>query len=679
VSTAGSGIDFFVGYAETEGALAELVPEGAVLLLPEEMRAALNLPEEVGLTEDPETAREDGFVLMTAGHPLLMSAAGTVLARGDVGCSSLPRPTGLPPTPSALEGKAREQIHADHGRIDVTGTPEATNLVVLRVGALLTYSVSIDERVQELEEVWVHADTGRAVPAELSERLRAAALELGVWAGIMPPTGESVARAHDLLCARARRRADDLSRQTSVRLRGQLGVVDDYYGRVLSSIDERLRRCASDRVAMLTEQAEATKREWARRRSEVADDLTPSFEVRPFRLHLIAVPSYTVQGVIRRGARAHPVPLTYVPILSSFLRPQCPACASESVLVAGKDGLGCRSCMPPPPSPGGVAATGRLRSREPIVSGTDVTKGSGKDARPEGRPMVQPGRTLPEGSGGAARSTSGSKSAAPTPTKRAPKRSTGRVTPKRSGARELTAQTGMRTAMSFWSSVSSGELRPRDAVPNSPMRALLRLYGVLGPAYVIGVLDAGRMTAITASTVSVDSDGICSTEGDLQCTAEADVPFTLFWRPGSRSNLIEVEGLPLARLAPLLGRRDEYGRMLHRRYRKFFLPPPQPMVELDPTAEVLLDRAAQFGGLGYAMRCMAAWEYATERDERADSSTDNLDPSRAAAMESVVSKRLGIRITAPMLAERYGCAVDDVRRQIKLVQPVVRDCTDLRW
>ena len=208
MSTAGSGIDFFVGYAETEGALAELVPEGAVLLLPEEMRAALNLPEEVGLTEDPETAREDGFVLMTAGHPLLMSAAGTVLARGDVGCSSLPRPTGLPPTPSALEGKAREQIHADHGRIDVTGTPEATNLVVLRVGALLTYSVSIDERVQELEEVWVHADTGRAVPAELSERLRAAALELGVWAGIMPPTGESVARAHDLLCARARRRVD---------------------------------------------------------------------------------------------------------------------------------------------------------------------------------------------------------------------------------------------------------------------------------------------------------------------------------------------------------------------------------------------------------------------------------------------------------------------------------------
>ena len=39
--------------------------------------------------------------------------------------------------------------------------PEVTNVMVLRVGALLTYSVSIDERVQELEEVWVFADSGR--------------------------------------------------------------------------------------------------------------------------------------------------------------------------------------------------------------------------------------------------------------------------------------------------------------------------------------------------------------------------------------------------------------------------------------------------------------------------------------------------------------------------------------
>jgi hypothetical protein len=138
VSTSGSGIDFFVGYAEAEGALAELVPEGAVLVLPEELRSVLSLPEEIGLTEDPETARDDGFLLVTVGHPVLLGAARTVLERGDVGCSSISRPDGLPPTPRALEEKAREHIHADHGRIDVTETPAAVDVPVLRVGALLT-------------------------------------------------------------------------------------------------------------------------------------------------------------------------------------------------------------------------------------------------------------------------------------------------------------------------------------------------------------------------------------------------------------------------------------------------------------------------------------------------------------------------------------------------------------
>jgi hypothetical protein len=106
---------------------------------------------------------------------------------------------------------------------------------------------------------------------------------------------------------------------------------------------------------------------------------------------------------------------------------------------------------------------------------------------------------------------------------------------------------------------------------------------------------------------------------------------------------------------------------------------PEPIIELDPTAEVLLNRAAQLAGLGYAIRCLAAWEYVTERADRDDSSTDRLDPSRAAAIESVVSKRLGMRVTVPVLAERYECSVESVRRHLKFVQPVVRDCTDLRW
>jgi hypothetical protein len=658
VSVVGSGIDFFVAYAEAEGALAERVAEGALLVLPEEMRTAMNLPEEVGLTEDPETAREDGLLLITAGHPLLMTAAGTVLARGDVGCSSLPRSPGLPPTARALEDKAREQIQTDHGRIDVTGTPRATNVVVLRVGALLTYSVSIDERVQELEEAWVVADSGRAIPAELYERLRAAALEPGVDRGITAPTGQGVAQAHELLCASARRRVGELSRQTSARLRSQLDVVDDYYGRVLSSIDERRDRAGTDRVAMLTEQAEATRREWARRRAEVADDLTPTFEVQPFRLHLVAVPSYSVPAVIRRGARAHPISLDYLPVLSSYLQPPCLSCGAMAILVAGKDRLGCRSCIVPTVLPVAVTSTDELEER----------------TRPQ--PEVKPASSPPPPS-----HTRPPSPPRPTPARptRAPKRTSGRVTPKGAAGRPMKAQTGIRTATSFWSSVHTGELRPRDAVPNSPMRTLLRLYGAFGPTYVVGVTNAERMTGITASPVSEGPDGTCTTEGELQCDGEADLPYALFWRSGSRSSLIEVEGFPLEELGPLLARQDEFGKLYRRRLRHLLMAPPKPIIELDPTAAVLLDRSAQLAGLGYAVRCMTAWEYVTEGDGRTDSSTDGLDPSRAAAIESIVSKRLDMRVTIPALAARYECPVDSVRRHVRNLQSVVRECTDLRW
>jgi hypothetical protein len=233
--------------------------------------------------------------------------------------------------------------------------------------------------------------------------------------------------------------------------------------------------------------------------------------------------------------------------------------------------------------------------------------------------------------------------------------------------------------MSFWSSVCSGELRPRDAVPNSPMRALLRLYGALGPAFVIGVGDPGRITGIKVSPVVESPDGSYSTVGELRRSGEPETPFCLFWRPGSRSNLLEVEAFPLEHVGPLLARRDEYGTICRRRYSEFLVPPPVPVTELDLTAGLLLDRAARFAGLGYATRCMAAWWSATEEDDFRGPSSGHLDPAAAAAIESVVSKRLDMRVTVPALAERYECSVESVRGHLKLVQPAVRQFTNLRW
>ena len=153
--TAGTGVEFLARYAESEGGLAELGPDGGLLVLPEHLRRDLSVPEVLRVTADPEVAREDQSVLIAPGHPLLTAAARAVLGRGDIGCGCLARTVAPPPERGVLETKAREQLHAEHGRLDVIGPPEVTDLVVLRAAALVTYGVSVDERVQEVEEIGV--------------------------------------------------------------------------------------------------------------------------------------------------------------------------------------------------------------------------------------------------------------------------------------------------------------------------------------------------------------------------------------------------------------------------------------------------------------------------------------------------------------------------------------------
>ena len=234
-------------------------------------------------------------------------------------------------------------------------------------------------------------------------------------------------------------------------------------------------------------------------------------------------------------------------------------------------------------------------------------------------------------------------------------------------------------ALSFWASVRTGELRPRDAVPNSPMHALLRLYGALGPALVVGLEDIWGVTGVSASPVAEGPRGVCSAEGDLQRSGEDDTSFVLFWRPGSRSNLVEVEGFPLEHVGAFLARKDEFGKAWRRRFDQFLVPAPEPIVELNPTAQLLLDQAAPFAGLGYASRCLAAWWQLAEEGDSDPGPLNQLDRSLAASIESLVAKRLDMRVTAPSLAERYGCSVDHVRRHAKRLQADVRKAGEPWW
>lgn len=664
-----SSVDFFVRYAESQGALAELVPEGALVVLPDILGRRLQLGEEVRLTEDPEVAREDGFVLLSPGHPVLTGAAQAVLERGDVGCVQVPRNPGPPPAFDVLERVAREQVHAEHGRVEMTGPPNASALLVLRVGALITYGISIDQRVQELEEVWVEAASGELLPDELRVRVAAAATEPGAPSGSRPRTvvEHGLDRARAELATRAGRRSLELARQTSARLRAQLAVVDDYYQRVIAGIDERRTRAPEERARLLASQAEATRGEWDRRRAEVADDLTPSYEMYPFRLHLVSVPAYHVPSVVRRGARAYELALTYVPLVSGFMPPRCPGCGSPEPLVAGKDRLGCRACRRPPvavaplPAPAPLPAVAPLPAPPPVAPAPEVPA-------PVPAPAAAAGDAAPQRRKGS-------------PARRgAPKR--GRTTPRGTKGSHETSRTGGRLAISFWESVFAGSRwRRHDILPSSPLEALLRLYGTRGPALVVGLGDGELPESVQTETFPDDGTGWALATGDLITPTRLEVPFGLYWRAGGTALIAEVEAFPLSMLAGLDMWPEEERRKFRRRLAAYLLPAPVPNVVLETPAAELLRHASRGYGLAFAARCLAAWWYVTEMEKTAGSRRVALVPDlpMAAAVEWVVAKRAGLRVTASSVAEQFGCPVEAVRGATRRVQVEVRDAPDARW
>ena len=104
-----------------------------------------------------------------------------------------------------------------------------------------------------------------------------------------------------------------------------------------------------------------------------------------------------------------------------------------------------------------------------------------------------------------------------------------------------------------------------------------------------------------------------------------------------------------------------------------------PLSTATDTAELLLDQAAQFAGLGYASRCLAAWWQLAEEGDSDPRPIDQLDRSLAASIDSLVAKRLGMRMTAPSLAERYECSADHVRRHTKRLQAGLRKTGEPWW
>ena len=75
MTVADPGLDFWLQYVSAEGGMHERVGDSTLVLLPETLQSRHEQAEDMTVTTDPEIAREDGALLLTAGHPLLAAAA----------------------------------------------------------------------------------------------------------------------------------------------------------------------------------------------------------------------------------------------------------------------------------------------------------------------------------------------------------------------------------------------------------------------------------------------------------------------------------------------------------------------------------------------------------------------------------------------------------------------------
>lgn len=291
--------------------------------------------------------------------------------------------------------------------------------------------------------------------------------------------------------------------------------VEAYYDAVLDSIAERRDRAGAERRALYEAQAEAAQAERARRLQEIEDKHQPRSDRQPFRLHLLLVPAYRLPVQVRRGPRAYPYALVWLPVLRRFLPARCPACGERATLVAGRKGLGCAACVaqptetvPPTPGPAPAFAP-EVPAREPAPAERGDDGQHNRNLAP-GAPFTQdeapPDQLrLDLGSGG----NLPAMSPPPAPTRQAPPpRETAARTrthpePERSEIRgdddfdpdrifadyrreaRQVLRIGDELAFDFWQRV--GTRKPwRRVVRDSPLAALYRLYGPVGPLYAIG-------------------------------------------------------------------------------------------------------------------------------------------------------------------------------------------------
>lgn len=628
------GLGFWLRYVGSSGGLAEAGTESALAVLPARLQQEFELPEEVTVTGDPDVAREEGATLLTAGHPALGRAAELVLDGGDAGVMALPSPASIPLQRETLLAKAREQFPVEHGRIDATGAPRPAMRPVLRVGALVSYTVSEEDHFQERAECWVDVTSRLELPAALSGRL----------ARLEPTTTENsaqdylvkgaTAEAHRILDAGAATRQRALSAQATGAYERERERARAYYAEQLSSIERRRANATPDRQAMLDARTDATRTEQERRLTEIDERYRARHEIRPYRLHLVLVPAQRLPVDVRRGDRRYPLMLDWLAPAGTFADLRCPTCGEHAGLVAGKSALGCARCM------GGQPTTVPTRSPATAPAPPKLNK-TGTPGAASVPPTISDERSQRRRQAGPR---------VPEPTARGVQRT---LSPAR--IRKM----GEKLGQDWWEAAANRNRRiSRMCAPDSPAAALIRLYRADGAGIGIGLAGDDQPLRVSSTMYPSVPEESKVTGGTVE-TRGARYHYLLRWRLDDATPLVEE-------VLPYRDRVD--ARLPSPRWlftlaaARMFSGLPEPRCTLDPVAATLWGQALPRHGLPIALRCLAAWWRADDTEGLLEQHQPQVP---AAAVDRMVCQRAGNRgARYADVALAYGGAL--LQRTLKL-------------
>ena len=226
---------------------------------------------------------------------------------------------------------------------------------------------------------------------------------------------------------------------------------------------------------------------------------------------------------------------------------------------------------------------------------------------------------------------------------------------------------------SFWQSVANddGQLAKR-LLPDSPASTALRLFGVRGLAFCIGIPPGDVLISVSGRTRAPGPGRRFVCEGGLQTREEsAPFPFALVWQ--LRGNLAVVdEILPHAAYDP---NTFHYGVHLTAGRLRLQRLPGQPIL-LDPVAASLTDKVLPAEGLPLLTRCLTAWW----RIDRPHPTDVGPDPDvTAAAVLRLVSWRCVPRVPTAECAQRFGVRADSIKAAEVGLKTRLRLSPDVVW